>query len=356
MLASHLQRSAASARLLVGVAAEFGIDTRSVLRGTGLTARELADPHLEIRSGQEQQVIENIVGRLGDESEIGLVAGTRYSLGLFGMIGFACMSSPTLRGTIDVTIRYQDLLFTLARADQVAGPESTQLEIDASLLPTAIQRFAVDHAIATAWTALTDLNGAPLTGAHIGIAHPRPAYAGRYRELLGTAPAFEAEANFIEIDNALLDRPRVATDPVALELCERDCRALLARRAAEGGVRGLVYDRLSRASGVVPSMTLVAADLNMSVRTVRRQLDLEHTSFREIEQRVRRERAEALLEDPALTLAAIADRLGYWSESGFLRAFHRWHGMTPGRWRAGLVAEKERIAASMAIADTTASS
>src|SRR5581483_4474825 len=119
MLAPHLPRSAASARLLVGVAAEFGVDTRSVLRGTGLTARELADPHLEIGSAQEQQVIENIVRRLGDESDIGLVAGTRYSLGLFGMIGFACMSSPTLRRTIDVTIRYQDLLFTLARADQV---------------------------------------------------------------------------------------------------------------------------------------------------------------------------------------------------------------------------------------------
>jgi AraC-like DNA-binding protein len=69
-------------------------------------------------------------------------------------------------------------------------------------------------------------------------------------------------------------------------------------------------------------------------RTVRRQLGAEGTSFRKIEQQVRRERAEALLAEPGLTLTEIATSLGYWSESGFVRAFRRWHDTTPGRWRS----------------------
>jgi AraC-like DNA-binding protein len=333
VLSPHLPRSAASARLLVEVASEHGLSAASALRGTGLTAARLADPHLEIRSSQEQRLIENMVRRLEEESGVALVAGTRYSLSLFGMIGFACMSSPTMRGTLDVSVRYQDLLFTLARASEVPGQDTTRLEIDPSDLPPEIRRFVIDHAIATAWTAFTDLNGAPISQARIELAHPRPSYAERYPELLGVEPTFAGEGNFIELDNSFLDRPRPAADPVALELCERDCRALLARREAEGGTRGLVYDRLSRATGVMPSLTMIASDLNMSVRTVRRRLDAEGTSFRSIDQQVRRERAEELLADRTLNLGQIATSLGYWSESGFVRAFRRWHGTTPGRWR-----------------------
>ena len=347
-MSPHLPRSAASARLLVEVADEHGLPPTAALRGTGLTAATIADPHIEIRSAQEQRLIENMVRRLGDDSGVALVAGTRYTLGLFGMIGFACMSSPTMRATIDVTVRYQDLLFTLARAGQVVGRDTTRLEIDATQLPQAVQRFVVDHAIATAWTALTDLNGGAITQARIVLAHPPPNYARRYLDLLGSDPEFGGPGNFIELENSFLDQPRPATDPLALQLCEKECRALLARREAEGGVRGLVYDRLSRATGLVPSITMIASDLNMSERTVRRRLEQEGTSFREIDQHVRRERAEALLAEPGLTLTEIATSLGYWSESGFVRAFRRWHATTPGRWRwAEHVAEKERKSAAI---------
>ena len=197
-----------------------------------------------------------------------------------------------------------------------------------------IRRFVVDHAIATAWTALTDLNGGVIAQGRIVLAHPPPTYARRYVDLLGTEPEFDGPGTFIELENSFLDRPRPATDPVALQVCEKECRALLARREAEGGTRGLVYDRLSRSNGVVPSMTMVASDLNMSERTARRHLEAEGTSFREIEQQVRRERAEALLAEPGLTLTEVATSLGYWSESGFVRAFRRWHDTTPGRWRS----------------------
>ena len=339
VLSQDLPRSAASARLLLEVAVEHGMNPSRALRGTGLTSSQLSDPHLEIRSSQEQRLIENMVRWLGDESGVALEAGTRYSLGIFGMLGFACMSSPTMRGTIETTLRYQDLTFTLARADQVTADGVTCLRVDPSELPDRIKRFVVDHAIATAWVALTDLNGAPLPGARIQLSQPRPSYATRYQELLGVDPEFSGGGNFIALDDSFLDKPRPQADPVALQLCERDCRVLLARRQAEGGARGLVYDRLSRASGAMPSMTMVASDLNMSVRTLRRSLEAEGTSFRAIDQAVRRQRAEELLAEDQLSLERIAEFLGYAMSAAFVRAFKRWRGTTPGRWRSGSMAE-----------------
>jgi AraC-like DNA-binding protein len=338
VLSAHLPRSAASARLLLEVAVERGMSPPLALRGVGRTAEELTDPHLEIQAWQEQRLIENIVRHFGDASDVALEAGTRYSLAVFGMLGFACLSSPTMRGTIETTLRYQDLLFTLARAEQVAARGMTRLRVDPSGLPSPLRRFVVDHAIATAWVALTDLNGGPLTGARIELSHQRPPYAERYQELLGIQPAFGRPDNFIALNDTLLDRPRRQADPVALALCERDCRALLARRRSEVGTRGLVQERLRRATGLMPTMTMVAADLNTSLRTLRRSLEAEGTSFRAIDEIVRRERAEELLAN-GLGLEAIAGDLGYATSAAFVRAFRRWHGTTPGRWRRDLLAE-----------------
>jgi AraC-like DNA-binding protein len=340
MLSPQLPRSAASARLLLEVAVgELGLTPESALRGTGLDAERLSDPNLEIRSSQEQRLIENMVAGLGPDSDAALVAGSRYTLNHFGMLGFACMSSPTTRGVLDLTLRYQDLTFTLARADQVRRGGTTLLRIDPSALPEGIRRFVVDHGIATAWVTLLELNGGRLPGARIELEHSRPRYAERYRELLGVEPRFGGGGNHISLPDALLDQPRPLADPVALELCERDCRKLLDRRRAEGGARGLVYDRLSRATGLMPSMAMVAFDLNMSVRTLRRALGAEGTSFRAIDETVRRERAEELLVDHQLGVEQIAESLGYASSAGFVRAFRRWHGTTPGRWRKRAVAE-----------------
>jgi AraC-like DNA-binding protein len=303
------------------------------LRGTGLKPSQLSDPHLEIRSSQEQRLINNMVAALGEGSDAALVAGSRYSLGIFGMLGFACMSSPTLRGTLEIALRYQDLTFTLARAEQVSQDGTTCLRIDASELPQEIRQFVVDHAIATAWVTLAALSESDLARARIVLSHPQPPYAPSYRALLGVEPSFGGPGNWIALDDALLDQPRPQADPVALEMCERDCRALLARRHAEGGARGIVYDRLSRASGVMPSMAMVASDLTVSVRTLRRALEAEGTSFRAIDEMVRRERAESLLVDRQMTLEQIAASLGYATSAALVRAFRRWHGTTPGRWR-----------------------
>jgi AraC-like DNA-binding protein len=50
---------------------------------------------------------------------------------------------------------------------------------------------------------------------------------------------------------------------------------------------------------------------------------------------VRRARALALLADPALSGSEVGLLLGYAETAAFFRAFRRWTGTTPGRFRAG---------------------
>lgn len=67
----------------------------------------------------------------------------------------------------------------------------------------------------------------------------------------------------------------------------------------------------------------------MSTRTLRRRLELEGTSFRELVDEVRQSRAEALIAD-GISVSQIAHWLGYGSSSAFVHAYKRWRGVTPG--------------------------
>ena len=331
MLSSPIMRSSASARILLEVAGEYGISPTVALRGTGLRTGDLRDPASEILSSQEQTLIENIVNVVGENSSFAVDAGTRYSLGLFGMIGFAFMSSPTLRDTVELSLRYQDLAFTLARCELVRARSETSIRFHVDALPAPIRQFVVELSMTTIWLAMSDLGGRPpVARAELSFGPPSHDH---HLAVFGTLPAFRAEANQLVFADSYLDAPRPLVDPQARELCEEQCKALLARRRARIGAAGLVRERLSRAARQVPTMAGIANDLNTSIRTLRRSLDAEGTSFRELDEEARRTRAETLLVDSDMSLDQIAQKLGYATSSALTRAFKRWHDIPPGRWR-----------------------
>jgi AraC-like DNA-binding protein len=83
------------------------------------------------------------------------------------------------------------------------------------------------------------------------------------------------------------------------------------------------------------SAAAVAALLSMHPRTLSRRLQAEGTTFRAIVEAVRRETAEQLLVYTAMPNTEIADALAYADPAVFTRAFRRWTGQPPSRWRAG---------------------
>ena len=71
----------------------------------------------------------------------------------------------------------------------------------------------------------------------------------------------------------------------------------------------------------------------MSVSTLKRRLEAEGTTFREVRESVLRERAIVLLLDPALPMSQIAVDLGYSDLANFHHAFKRWTRRSPGEFR-----------------------
>lgn len=82
-----------------------------------------------------------------------------------------------------------------------------------------------------------------------------------------------------------------------------------------------------------PSLLEVAGALCVSARTLKRRLRKRGLSYRRLLDEVRLSRGVELLAQPGLSLEAIAIHTGYSSGANFSRAFRRWAGVPPGRFR-----------------------
>ena len=77
-----------------------------------------------------------------------------------------------------------------------------------------------------------------------------------------------------------------------------------------------------------PTLALIALDLSMSERTLKRQLKIEGTGFQDILRHVKMERCDNYMKE-GLPFSEIAQRLWYFDQSALTRAYKNWHGIYP---------------------------
>ena len=82
-----------------------------------------------------------------------------------------------------------------------------------------------------------------------------------------------------------------------------------------------------------PTFSAAAQQLKTTTRTLRRQLRLQNTSFRELSDELLVYVAMKYLRDTEMTNEDIAFALGFSDEANFRHAFRRWTRRTPGEFR-----------------------
>lgn len=165
------------------------------------------------------------------------------------------------------------------------------------------------------------------------LAYPAPAYADRYRELFACPVRFGLVRNRFLVARHWLEAP-IATHSAAMSA---QLRTLLEQRARAKEFpphpAAAVEQALLRPGNATLSIEQVARALELSVRTLRRRLSEDGTSFRTISERIRAEAAQRLLREEGMTVAATSEQLGFSDARAFRRAFKRWLGQVPGEIR-----------------------
>lgn len=330
----YLIRSA-SLNGYVEVAASLGLDADAMFAAVGLSRRVLHDPDTLIPAAAVARLLERSAVAAGVD-DFGLRMAQTRQLSNLGPLGLVAREAPTLRGMLEVIVRYLRL-----------HSESLYLRIEATdgvvvLSQTLSTGHAVPvrQAIELAVGALHRIVGSILGDAwrplRVCFAHGPPRDGRMHRRVFGTAARIEFDASFdgIVCRAADLERPIPAADPVLAGYARRyldDLARSTGPEGAAGRVRHLVRTLLPSGRCTVDR---VAAALGIDRRTVHRHLAREGTTFSRVVVDTRRAMAERYAASRDRPLSDVAALLGFANQSALSGWFRAQYGCSPSEWRA----------------------
>jgi AraC-like DNA-binding protein len=169
----------------------------------------------------------------------------------------------------------------------------------------------------------------------VSFEHAVPAYAEEYAHVFdGVKVVSDADTTCLSFDRALLDATQLHHDPEVQALLES--QALRRIDSIEGELSYSDRVRHLLLGGIASrgqDMEAVARALEVSVRSLRRRLQVEGASFADLADETRATLAKRLLADHGRAIEHAAYELGFSDPRAFHRAFKRWTGTTPSEFR-----------------------
>ncbi|MDF1629639.1 MAG: AraC family transcriptional regulator [Alcanivoracaceae bacterium] len=320
------------AQVMVNFAASLGVDSDTCLLGTGINETLLEDSDALIPREQEMRLIENIMLALPDEPALGFRLGQQYNVATFGIWGFALRTSRTLRDAAETAMRYLPLSTAYCRMFIFDDGQYFGIGMDPSDIPRHLQQFLLERDLATGINLVRELSLAGLTIARAEFQGDPPAYADFVKAAIGVAPHYGQSRNATMVPVESADKPLPTFNGKLVRMLEDQCRTQLQQRQV-GGLAGQVRQHILGRLGLIATVEEVASALAISPRSLRRKLEQEGTSFRQLIEEERRHTAEQILAGSDMTLDELAIHLGYTDTASFTRAFRRWLNVSPGEYR-----------------------
>jgi AraC-like DNA-binding protein len=319
-------------QIVAGVFEMSGLDAPALFKRHGIDSALLGDPNARIPASIWDSLALDAAAQIPNAA-YGLLAARCWHPSNLGALGYAWLTSSTLRTGLGRVVRYWRLL---------GEASSCRLEESTAGLKIVLARQApnpVSNAVAVDFimSLLMDMcrmnAGSSLRPVSVNLRRERPKGSEAYRQHFGCVVHFaRGEDSFTlsrkDVDRSLptSNRQLAATlDRILAEqLAHLDKKDVVARCQAH------LLDQLC--SGEI-SEDGMAEQLHMSRRTLQRKLAEVDLTYQKLVDDTRRDLAMRHLEDPRHSITDVTFLLGFSQQSAFTRAFKRWTGMSPSEYR-----------------------
>ncbi|WP_437893353.1 AraC family transcriptional regulator [Sorangium sp. So ce124] len=334
---------------VISYAASRGLRHGDLLEVAGVSAESLTDADSRIPVTSFDALWAHLVRALDDPgAPIRLAARTRMEE--MHVMGFAVMTSASAREALDRVDRYMVLLQDTPRwvTDTTTDRDAPFAEMHRSPRFTLGARVATECSLAVYIRCFRQCAGVEFSPLRVCFRHAAPRDLAAHRDFFRCPVEFDAPRDGFAFPPSLLDLVPRDANPALSAFFHQHAEELRRRRVVDASpmsdrVRDVIAHLL--ASGE-PSATAVARRLGTSERTLRRHLEDEGTTLRQLVGEVRRQTAEELLRESDTSMSEIAFVLGFSEVTAFARAFKRWSGRTPGRFREDARGGRGRRAAA----------
>jgi AraC-like DNA-binding protein len=308
----------------------LGLRVDPLLARAGLTRAQLT-PEARIPASTEILFWDAAVAASGDPL-LGLRVAELVKPGVLGSYEYLLRNSETVEQMVERAARFSRLVddlsqITLSRADGVATIRVGR--VGGYPVPWAGEEclFAVAVACGRAlWPNVTPLA--------VHFSHACHADPARYRAHFGCSVLFDREANAILFDQALVSLRALNADTELGKVLEDHSQHLLSQLPNSDDFVDQARTRLATLldQGKLTPEQLARA-LFVSERTLRRKLAAFDTSYQQLLDDVRKRVALGRVAHEDVGFEQLAAALGFADTSTFYRAFKRWTGTTPAKYR-----------------------
>ena len=294
----------------------------------------LADAEGRIEPDELWRFDQAAVSLTGDPA-LGLRLGEHAHPQGYNLIGYLTAQAATLRQAIDNLMRFARMLSTDSRKQFEEHGDTALLKLAwPPGAPPVAARLRRELAMTGFYRLVQYFGGGNARVTRVCFEYAAPPYASEYRRVFGGSERFEEPFTGIEFDRELLDRTQLHRNEALHAALEAEAERNLRRLFKEASTTERLVEHLESASwrGRV-KMVAAARHLGMSVRSLRRRLAEEGVSFAELAEGAQSKVAKQMLTDPNRTVHETALTLGFSDAATFHRAFKRWTGVTPSRYR-----------------------
>lgn len=314
------------------ILAEHGIDPLPVLRSVGLQPRVFDDPENRLSFSTLGRLFEACV-KVTHCRHFGLLVGARFTLNSLGILGQVMRNAPTLRDAlrlVTANIQLHDRGAVALTLDLGGSQAALGYSIFNSEIAATDQ--ILDGAAAIHYRTFQELCGPSWKPHCIQLSHRRPQSIAPLRQFFGQQLEFDTRISGVVFDARWLDHRIAGADPAAHAAIIARIGSMKAREQTPLAmqVRRAIHAMLFSGSASTRSLANL---FNMHERTLRRRLEAEGATVRDLVSEARQELAHHLLRDTTLPISEIAAVLRYSDVTVFSRAFRRRSLMSPSEWR-----------------------
>ncbi|TDF86256.1 AraC family transcriptional regulator [Pseudomonas sp. H9] len=308
----------------------LGMDMARLETEWGVSLVRLRQPNLRLPAFLARRFWE-VVSALSNDEAIGLEVGKQGGPAQMQGLSYLMQLLPSRLEALECMQRFWPVIAGHMALHFSASDGLLQIEILPSfgLRPAAEE---ADYWVAQHIQYLRSLPGAPPALCEVHLRRQRPSDPQPWLQMARMPVHFESARDLLVLDVEALRTPREAGVPAVRaalmralqDYCERDLPTTHLEQVAASVLTGLRGEL---------TLETVAERLHITPRTLHRSLSREGWSFSSIVETHRRYLAIDLLKDETLTIAEVADHLGYHDQSSFVRAFRRWYEMAPTEFR-----------------------
>ncbi len=316
------------------IAAAYSRDGRSpsaVLKLAQITPSQLAKAEARITAHQMEVLSGAAMQELDDEA-LGAFS-RKLPWGSYGMLARASLSSPTLGVALKRWCRHHALIAgdILLRVTVAGATASITIEERRDL--GAAREFSLVHVLRNihglaCWSIDSRI---PLQGARFPFA--APPHADAYPLLFPGPLTFDAAQASLQFDARYLALQLRRDEQALRQMLQRALPLTVLQYRRDRLLVQQVRHALAASPQQAHNAQGLAVLLNVSVRTLHRQLQEEGARLQQLKDEVRCGRAKDLLYRTAQPVKQVAAAVGFRNEKSFARAFRAWSGASPTEFR-----------------------